>query len=580
MQNKSSRVLLTINLILSLALIIIGAVLTWKALTSYQNSIIKEQDSKLYNFAESTDRNIQNVFSILNTEANSSILQSEITSMRQKAALETEDYSALKRRMRVTTLAGDELVNNIVVRNRKKTLISTAGSTNYIFPEDSGQDRLRMCTDKKGEAYLVYEVKNGKLIYDALLDAEKLYEQIAGENYLRPDRIMFADINSNIAIYRRGLKVELSTLEEISSSRKQELDFIAECEKTGKNNATTINTSIINSKISNEMRMAVIPCGMTGNRVFSIGITTDFDSAVKPMRMATRKMTLFIIVTMLGILMLVICILLMRRETIARDEALKELEEKNCAMAELNRQMQMLAHHQRLETIGTMTSGIAHEFNNLLTPVMGYSIMALESIPEDSVVYDNLVEIYDSSRKAKEIIERLSEISRKGDIVAFKDVNIDEIISKSIQATKPAHKERIGIKFEPGIKGVNIKGDPTQLQQMLMNLILNAIQAIGEKGLIRISSSVGEEGVAVNIADTGSGISKDAMAHIFDPFFTTKESGKGTGLGLAITQRIMEAHNGKIYVDSQEGRGTEFRLVFPAVEESHDKLVSNTADSE
>ena len=109
-----------------------------------------------------------------------------------------------------------------------------------------------------------------------------------------------------------------------------------------------------------------------------------------------------------------------RREREALDRKVAGLEEKNRRIEELNAKTRELAHHQRLETIGTMTSSIAHEFNNLLTPIMGYSMMTLEELPQDDGLYDNVLEIYNASLKAKDIISRLSELSRKNTELVFK----------------------------------------------------------------------------------------------------------------------------------------------------------------
>ena len=126
-----------------------------------------------------------------------------------------------------------------------------------------------------------------------------------------------------------------------------------------------------------------------------------------------------------------------RNERAQRELAL--LQEKNAAMEALNRKNQELAHHDRLQTIGTLTSSIAHEFNNLLTPIMGYSILVLEQLPSDAEeLYDNVLEIYNSSRKAKEIIARLSDLSRKNTSLTFQYVSPDELVRKVLAVASPA----------------------------------------------------------------------------------------------------------------------------------------------
>ena len=131
-----------------------------------------------------------------------------------------------------------------------------------------------------------------------------------------------------------------------------------------------------------------------------------------------------------------------RNERAQRELAL--LQEKNAAMEALNRKNQELAHHDRLQTIGTLTSSIAHEFNNLLTPIMGYSILVLEQLPSDAEeLYDNVLEIYNSSRKAKEIIARLSDLSRKNTSLTFQYVSPDELVRKVLAVASPARPPHV-----------------------------------------------------------------------------------------------------------------------------------------
>lgn len=246
---------------------------------------------------------------------------------------------------------------------------------------------------------------------------------------------------------------------------------------------------------------------------------------------------------------------------------IRELRKKNAAIEQVNQQLQTLAHHQRLELIGTLTSSIAHEFNNLLTPIMGYSLMALEQIPEENTeLYDALVEVYDASRKAKTLISRLSDLSRKNSSDYFRDVSTDELVRKTLEVAAPAKPESVEIKLNLNCWEQRIPANELQLSQMLLNLILNSFQAMaGTGGVLTIDTWFDEDAVFLRVADSGCGIPEALLPHIFDPFFTTKEEGKGTGLGLAIVAQVVEDHHGAIHVDSHVGEGTSFLVTLPRI---------------
>ena len=243
------------------------------------------------------------------------------------------------------------------------------------------------------------------------------------------------------------------------------------------------------------------------------------------------------------------------------------LQEKNAAMEELNRKTQALAHHQRLEMLGTLTSSIAHEFNNMLTPIMGYSLMALENLPqEEEEIYDNLLEVYNASCKAKTMILRLSDLSRKNSDSTFSDLSLDELIQKNLEMASPAKKDNVEVRLDLNCAAQRIHANEIQISQLLLNLILNAFQAMEEEGgILRISTSFDDKMVSLRVEDTGCGIAKENIGRIFAPFFTTKEAGKGTGLGLAIAAQVVEEHRGTIEVSSEPGQGTTFCVNLPRV---------------
>lgn len=258
----------------------------------------------------------------------------------------------------------------------------------------------------------------------------------------------------------------------------------------------------------------------------------------------------------LGMVMLLYLGLKLFYKTIVMEKETEALRIKNEAIAKVIRQNRELAHHQRLQTIGMLTSSIAHEFNNLLTPIMGYSLMTLEKLQPEQELYDDILEIYESSCKAKEIISRLNDLSRKNTDTSFRLMSPDVLIRKTIAIAKPAKPENVQVKLDLNCDDQRLNANEIQFTQLLLNLILNAFHAMDEGGTLSVITSFDEAHIHIRIGDTGCGMSSEVQKKIFEPFFTTKDSGRGTGLGLAIVAQAVEDHRGKIMVNSKEGEGT------------------------
>ncbi len=237
-----------------------------------------------------------------------------------------------------------------------------------------------------------------------------------------------------------------------------------------------------------------------------------------------------------------------------------------------------LMHAQKMESVGTLAGGIAHDFNNILTSILGYASMLVEyqHLPQDVISKIKVIE--SSARKASNIVSKLLSFARKkGKEVA--PLNLNSIVEDSLTMTAKLIPKDIEIKKEldPGLPIIN--GDTTQLEQVIINLLINAKDAMPDGGTIFIKTSSeyidnntldisvdAKQGkyVKLEIADTGTGIPKEIKDRIFEPFYTTKEVGKGTGLGLAMVYGIVKDHDGYILVDTEPGKGTSFYIYLPA----------------
>jgi signal transduction histidine kinase len=233
---------------------------------------------------------------------------------------------------------------------------------------------------------------------------------------------------------------------------------------------------------------------------------------------------------------------------------------------------EQLTESQRLATIGTIAAVIAHEFNNLLTPIVSYSQFALQSAesekPDMELIRKALSKSFQSSSKAGRICTSMLGLARGESI--FGQVSVQKLVDETlIVLARDPKKDGIALRVQVQ-PDLIVNADPVQLEQVLLNLLINARQALlGKGGSITIKAQNTETGEArVQVIDTGPGIPEKLLPKIFQPFFTTKGTTrkgetKGTGLGLAICKEIVEHHNGRIEVQSEVGKGTTFSIYLP-----------------
>lgn len=232
----------------------------------------------------------------------------------------------------------------------------------------------------------------------------------------------------------------------------------------------------------------------------------------------------------------------------------------------------------KMEAVGTLAGGIAHDFNNILTVIMGSSQLAKMRIDPATPLYKDLEMIYNSSEKAANLTKQLLAFSRK-QVLQPKIVDINGFVKDYLHMLKRMVEEVIEIEYKPEAKYKNIKVDPGQLQQVIMNLAGNARDAMPNGGKLTIKTGnaklikngfVPGNYVMLTISDTGHGMDNKTKERIFEPFFTTKDPDKGTGLGLATTYGIVKQSGGDIRVESKINKGTTFKIYFPLAEEQEE----------
>lgn len=242
-------------------------------------------------------------------------------------------------------------------------------------------------------------------------------------------------------------------------------------------------------------------------------------------------------------------------------------------------QTEMQLHQaQKMESLGRLTGGVAHDFNNILGVILGYSELVIESIDRGSTIHNDVEKIHDAAVRSSEIVRQLLAFSRQ-QTISPKILDLNETIEKSLTILRRLIGEDIDLVWSPDTDLGFVKMDPTQVDQILANLCVNSRDAIGGPGKVNIGTkavTLSEEQcktspdcypgkfVQLEVSDSGCGISPENLDKIFEPFFTSKEVGKGTGLGLSTVYGIVRQNEGFIQVVSTLGKGTSFLIFLPA----------------
>lgn len=247
-------------------------------------------------------------------------------------------------------------------------------------------------------------------------------------------------------------------------------------------------------------------------------------------------------------------------------------------ITEKKRLQQQLFQSQKMESIGVLAGGIAHDFNNILSAILGHAELLHEFSDLDATAQQRVKIIENSSRKAGQMVSKLLSFARHGSFERV-PLNLNDVVRDTMELIeRVVTKRNIGIKTEIDNTIFPINGDANQLEQVIMNLIVNAGDAMTKGGLLTITTTAADlkdapsvhplltpgKYVVLKISDTGTGIPDEIRDKIFDPFFTTKGAGKGTGLGLAMVYGIVKEHKGVINVISHPSKGTTFEIYLPA----------------
>jgi PAS domain S-box-containing protein len=271
-----------------------------------------------------------------------------------------------------------------------------------------------------------------------------------------------------------------------------------------------------------------------------------------------------------------------------------DITERKRAEEALHRSEEQLRQALKMEAVGKLAGGVAHDFNNLLTAITGHSEMCLRRLTPDNSLYHHIDQIKKSGDRASGLTRQLLAFSRK-QILQPEVLDLNHIVIELSKMLQRLIGEDIDLRIQLAVELGRVKADPNQLEQVLMNLVVNARDAMPKGGKLTIETSnmhLGEEFadshmsvppghyVMLAVTDSGCGMDAQTQARIFEPFFTTKEVGKGTGLGLATVYGIVRQSEGSIWVYSEVGRGTTFKIYLPFVDARVPEVVAEIENDE
>jgi len=281
-------------------------------------------------------------------------------------------------------------------------------------------------------------------------------------------------------------------------------------------------------------------------------------------------------------------------ELIAANERLHaEIAERKRAKKEREEIESQLRQSQKMDAVGRLAGGLAHDFNNMLSVILGNAELALIKLPQSSPLYENISEIATAGRRSADLTRQLLAFARK-QVIAPKILDINGTIENMLKMLRRLIGEEIRLHWKPGTDLWTVKMDPVQIDQIMANLLVNARDAIEGAGNVTIETensvldssfcdynpgSIPGQYMQIKVSDDGCGIDGYVLVRLFEPFFTTKQLGRGTGLGLATVYGIVKQNHGFIRVDSEKGKGTDFKIYIPRHQSANAEIGETTIPS-
>ena len=609
-------------MILAFASIAITCILLFaglKVFRDYRNALMKNQQDQLLLMAKTISRNIRADMDnyIRELEFFSDINDSEEENIFIKKYVDSNlDFAV-----------------NVYLEDSSGNILKTAVPTQIYDMEDSSDDApasfnessdeliitdLQLVTDT-GNGITLWQGKRGKdrnvLIFKKkldpgaqgetvglVIDEDKYYENVVSDIHIGSNGYIVIKNSQNLMLMHPskkqwGISVISGRMEMYPGLDYESLENLLDKQNHGEEGVDDyFSYWWMEEGVPRVRKISAYSPAKIGDDFWVVSAVVDYDDFYRPILdgfsgiilVSVGILTVFFVAA-LGIFRLV-------SENTRASKEIDYLKNLNQVLEEMHRSENAIAHQQRLQIMGTMTGGIAHEFNNFLTPIMGHAELLMMSLPEDSDEYDSAKEILQASEKAKDVVHQMSAMSRKNAETIFRNIEAFKLVERFFRMTDSICPDNVTVEKENSVKDEYILGNSTQINQVLLNIAVNGMQAIGDnpEGCLRLSAYIKDQSdirfkelpkdslfkryLVFEIRDNGTGMSDKVKKKIFEPFFTTKKSGEGTGLGLALAEQIVDAHKGFIHIDSSVGKGSVFYVHFPVVETETTKNAARAED--
>ena len=466
--------------------------------------------------------------------------------------------------------------------------------SSQLLTQSSAKNSIYMEKDTGEKIYNVYKrvLKDGRKIC-LMIDAEKYYQKlISGIHIGTNGYIVVKDAEGTIIMHPKkeqwGIPVIAGRKKMYPDLDYSSLEKMIEDQKKRKEGISHYYSYWwTNEERPKVQKISAYSPVQIGDSFWVVSAVIDYDDLYEPIAEGFLKMVCIFVGILLAAGIAVVLFGRVMRDMRRAVREINDLKELNEQLEKMHRSEQSIAHQQRLQIMGTMTGGIAHEFNNFLTPIMGYAELLMMELPEGSEEQDSAKEIYEASEKAKDVVRQISSLSRKNVETVYKNISIKKFMTRAERMMESVCTPLIHMESEFCVDDEMILGNATQLNQVFLNVCVNAVHAIGKnQGNIRISchseekeklaqgvieklSDVWKKYIHIQVKDNGCGMDKETLRQIFDPFFTTKKGGEGTGLGLALAEQIITSHKGYIYAESKKGEGSTFHIYLPVLDTEH-----------
>ncbi len=583
-----------IKLLVGIILVIILSALTYFTYRQYEKTIVFQQQQNMLGISRSISRSIELFINDIKDSMKIITLDTEIIG--KASLIEKESYSV---KLKAFYEAQKESIDGVYIFDKDGKMVNK-------YPEDPKTIKNHV------QANVDYVVSSKKAyIANPYLDEEKnefmlyIYEPIFSENHFKG--VLSVSISLD-AIYNKlirpvkigekgyalvkdqyGIIIMHNVKEQVGmdviETRKHlhpELDFKELEELIDAQLAGEEGTDIYHSywwaesSLKKVKKLNAYTPVRLGDYFWVVALTMSYDEVQEPINRFLGQIIIIAILITIIISIFITILIKMKKNKEELEKETKYLKMLNEASERLREKEAEIYHSNKLKMVGTFAGGIAHDINNLLTPILGYSELLLMRLPKDSEYYEDVEEILKASEKGKDLIEQILVFSRNDkNITKVEQININQVTKETVKLIKTVIPKNIIIKENIQGNCGYVDANFTHIHQVIFNLCTNAYQAIKHMdGILEISLRR-VEGTSIKevrkdsfyaelvIKDNGCGMDEETQQRIFEPFFTTKSVGEGTGLGLFVVKNIIDKYGGIITVESELGKGSLFKVYLP-----------------